>query len=696
MFIEFLNPLFLIATAAAAVPIVIHLMFKRRTRSVEFPDLRFLNEIEKRISRRKKLEELLLLALRCLFLLLIVLGLSHPIIRESGTGSASDVVIVLDDSVSMNIRDTETTRFERAKAYTLSILERLRQGDRAAVVTMNSGTIGSGNRTTTDIARVISKTKELKCSSGGGDMSKAFAASLELLKKSELSGRELYVLSDLQKYGWAGLVSSTKIKPAEISFLSLYLVQFDRTNPANTSVDDIAMLSVNAQEAVPAKFRARVTNFSGKQEDRSVKWFLDDTMAGQRLVTIPAGSSVPVLFEVTPQSKGWHGVTVSISDDPLPDDNRVYSAFNCGESRTVLIIDSTEGGYAGSSFYAEKAINSIGFGQSVKFETASPDSIAEIPAEYQTIFVFAAGQSPEKLAAMLANFAAEGRVVYLFVSPESEEGMAALVKAAIGGEVTINGTAGNLTEPSTYVSIKDVQSNHPVFKVILDTRNAPDISRAKFFTVPVAECSKNCSVLARYDGGIPAVVEAKTVPGANKNRGTALLCMFSLSPRYSNFVFRVSFIPFMFGLLKYSSAKAESESYCYACTTKLLKGSGLVVTDAEDNQVRTEKTDAGFIASFDKPGIYRVSGEGEEGAASMIPVNVDPSESDTQSVSRDVVNKFLTGTQVKWFDESKSLQEQVEQARFGTDVSFALFFLALLAFLGECILANYLFGLRQS
>ena len=101
--ISFLHPWALTGILAVGIPIAIHLIRERRKIAVVPSLLLFTNM--KRITSRRKLENLFLLILRCLEILLIVLFLAGPCLRKqadaSSAGKAAQGItlgILLDDS----------------------------------------------------------------------------------------------------------------------------------------------------------------------------------------------------------------------------------------------------------------------------------------------------------------------------------------------------------------------------------------------------------------------------------------------------------------------------------------------------------------------------------------------------------------------------------------------------------------------
>src|SRR5262249_34193621 len=109
--LTFLSPVLLYGMAFAAVPIIIHLLYRRRFRRVDWAPMRYLKLSLKRNRRRIRLEQLVLLALRVLAVLLLFLVVARPVLRAQGLGawltgrSRTSYILLLDNSLSMGFRD---------------------------------------------------------------------------------------------------------------------------------------------------------------------------------------------------------------------------------------------------------------------------------------------------------------------------------------------------------------------------------------------------------------------------------------------------------------------------------------------------------------------------------------------------------------------------------------------------------------
>src|SRR5512136_3009139 len=97
-----MNPLYLLGLLAAALPIIIHLLTRRRPRERAFPSLEFLTEVNQSEIRRLRLKQWLLLLLRTLAVAALALAMARPALRgaaggRAGRGGAATMVVALVD-----------------------------------------------------------------------------------------------------------------------------------------------------------------------------------------------------------------------------------------------------------------------------------------------------------------------------------------------------------------------------------------------------------------------------------------------------------------------------------------------------------------------------------------------------------------------------------------------------------------------
>src|ERR1043165_4033025 len=98
---SFLAPFFLLGALAVALPILFHLIRRTSRERMPFSSLMFLSPTPPRVTRRSRLENILLLLLRCLVLCLLALGFARPFFQKPMAadppgGNGKRIVILLD------------------------------------------------------------------------------------------------------------------------------------------------------------------------------------------------------------------------------------------------------------------------------------------------------------------------------------------------------------------------------------------------------------------------------------------------------------------------------------------------------------------------------------------------------------------------------------------------------------------------
>ena len=123
---QFLAPLFFVALAGLAIPVLLHLTQREKKQIIRFPSLMFVRRIPYQSVRRRKIQHWLLLAVRMAALALIIFAFARPFLRQAdlpvvpGAG-ARELVVLLDTSYSMGFAD----RWERARAAAQEQIKRM-------------------------------------------------------------------------------------------------------------------------------------------------------------------------------------------------------------------------------------------------------------------------------------------------------------------------------------------------------------------------------------------------------------------------------------------------------------------------------------------------------------------------------------------------------------------------------------------
>src|SRR5689334_15213779 len=196
----FLNPLLLFGLAAVSVPIIIHLLNRRKFRKVVWAAMRFLKTSVEQNQRRLRIEDMILLALRCLLLALLALALARPAILSDASAvlgqSKVTGVIILDNSRSMGLTDGVLTRFDQARKAAEEALDAMPSGSATAVFLASDIVQKVIPEPTFDLNLARKALREAPLTDRGTDIVPALQAALDTLKDRLAIRREIYLITD--------------------------------------------------------------------------------------------------------------------------------------------------------------------------------------------------------------------------------------------------------------------------------------------------------------------------------------------------------------------------------------------------------------------------------------------------------------------------------------------------------------------
>ncbi|HWG45151.1 MAG TPA: BatA domain-containing protein [Gemmataceae bacterium] len=374
----FLNPWMLIGLSAILIPPIIHLLNRRRYDVVDWGAMQFL-QVSEVTRRRLFIEELLLMLLRMGLIALLVLALAGPFITSSviarmGPRGNRDVVLVFDGSYSMGSIGKEGVPQEKAKEWAKAFVADLTPGDSVAILQAKEQVVPVLAEPSHDLERVKDRIDKLPPPSGGCDWRPALQAAAGILSRSQRAEREIILLGDGQRFGWAdrdsqfhwSLLASelglNQTEPAEGQIRprfwvvnvtpernvdppnwSLTPLQSDRlVLPIKKEVVFRTAMDLHGQKAYKPPHRARL--------EIDGKWVRDLTVPSAAEIQ---NGKVPFSFAHGFATTGSHLVSVVLEVDPppeerpagytvrdeLPGDNRQDFAIEVVQALPVLIVD---------------------------------------------------------------------------------------------------------------------------------------------------------------------------------------------------------------------------------------------------------------------------------------------------------------------------------------------------------------------
>lgn len=525
---NFLNPGFLFALFAVAIPVIIHLFNFRKFKRVYFSNVAFLKEVKEQNSSREKLKNLLILAARILALVFLVLAFARPYLTTNArVNQANDnvVSIYLDNSYSMGAVNKEGSLLDEAKRRAKEIVKAYRPNDRFQLLTND---FEGKHQRLMNADEFLQAIDEVKISAVGRNLQQVINRQQAVFNGK--SNRLAYIISDFQR-NFVGENPLQKDKATDLA-----LIKLSANELPNIAVDSVWLLSPVHQPGASEKLVVRLKNY-GNEEAKNVplKLTINQQQKAVGSVNVAANATVIDTLSYSGLSLGWQKATLGIKDFPLTFDDELYFSFPVNAHQQILSING-----ATTAKYVEALFNADSY---FKLTSVSENNINYTAfSNFSLIVLNGVSNLSSGLAQELKKYTDNGGTVVVFPNTSTEIGATSSFLNALG----LPSVSGVTTEP---IKVSQVELKHPLFKDVFETSpkqiDLPTVNR--YFTY--AEQSKvnkenlmllpaNKTFLARY------------VMGA----GQVFLAASGLDERDGNFSKHPLLVPLMYKIA-FSSAR---------------------------------------------------------------------------------------------------------------------------------------------
>ena len=636
---SFLAPLFLLGALAIALPVIFHLIRRTTRERTPFSSLMFLLPTPPRLTRRSRLEHILLLLLRAAVLGFLAFGFARPFLKRAiandpSSAAAVRMVLLVDTSASMRRADL----WPNARDKVASLLRRISPADQVAVFTFDRQvnplvTFDQWNAAPVGERAALATRRLAEISPGWSatHLGNALISAAEALADPDANPatgpRRIVLVTDLQEgsrfdqlqgYEWPrGLELSAEILKAK--------------HPGNAGLQLVADSDEANRKASPS-VRVRVTNTADAQREQfQVGWARPD---GRSFVGPPVAVYVPPgQSRIVPVPLPAAEATVDrliLQGDAEDFDNTVFVIPPETARVSVLYLgNDSDKDPRQPLFFLQRAFQETPR-QAVQVLPRPAGALLAAPeAPAASLVVVADPLSPE-LARALHDQVAAGKTL-LFVIRN------AAASATLAWLLGLDGLTLEEARVAGYAMLADIDFRHPLLAPFADPRFS-DFTSIHFWQYRRLDASAipGARLVAKFDTGDPALVEVPL------GKGRVFVLTSGWHPADSQLALSTKFVPLLYSLLELSDgAPAAPTGFLVGDPVPLPAETALanvpVTVQAPDGKTLTLAAGETNYTQTLVPGIYRVN---FARTSKRFAVNLDAAESRTAPLSVEALERL--------------------------------------------------------
>lgn len=522
--ISFLFPAFLMGVAAAAVPILLHLLKRETAPPLPFSAVRFLKRAPEERTRRQRLRELLLLALRVSAIVLIAGAFARPFLVGGAAGPTGVTIVAVDTSFSLS----SPGRFTRARALARDAIDTAEPGHLVGVVAFSDAADLVVEPT---LARAVAKAAVDRLEPGYG--ATGYRAALAGAAIGAHAGR-VVVVTDLQRTGWRADTEGAVPDDVDVSVADVGGL------PSNLALTALLRESGRA---------VAVVRNGGAGARRGRVWLV---VNGRQVADAPfevePGASIDVALETALPSRGAARAWIEDASGYAADDSR-YLVLDPPASVFVRVVTAT-GDLARDAFYVERAFGALEGESRFHLEGVASSGVGAIagpPTPPAAVMLLSTRGLDRRAADALRAYVAAGGGLLVATGDDVD----AHVLEGLLGDVVPRETGRPRRTPP--VGFAPVDARHPIVRTFGPlTVNLGQVRFGRTATIDAG----GWEAVARFSEGSAALVERRM------GRGRVIVFASDLNGEWNDFPRHPTFVPFLHEALRHlTNDRRERSAY---------------------------------------------------------------------------------------------------------------------------------------
>lgn len=656
---KFLNPLLLAGLAAVLLPIIIHLINRKRAQRVQFPAMNFLLRSQQEMARKLKVKQWLLLLARISVFLLLPLAMAQPysLCGASATSAGgrlpASVVFIIDDSASMSYSDGRATYWDAAVGIVEDELRAMRSWDRAAILVAGTEPAAIVGDFSDDRSALRRELERWNPREGASNIPAAVDLARQLQLESDQPSKRTVIITDSARNAWE-VVGATPEDAQGVGEVVIRTVRDDEHLPnfaiSSVSVDEATDGTVDTYDVT-----VNLSRTASAEPETEVTLFVDQSPVGTAIVEFGDRLEDSVTFQHRFEAgQGLRTLRAEVSEQRgLRADNVVEVPLLLERNIRTLIVngDPRSVQYNDELFYLGRALRAtLSDQRGIETTVTNGDGFAGQELDQYDVIVLAnVSRLPAAQVQRIYRFVNSGGGVFMTagsqVEPERWNSFFGDLLPRPVRSIT------KLTEPRDpnanikATRLSDLESSSPIFRVF-SMPGGESLQSARIFQFVLLEpgTPDDVRVFASYEEGGPALLEKRI------GKGSVMLWTSSIDFDWTDLPIRTAFLPFVQRTMEYLARRTGSESSVAEVGRRRRievpdeSVSRALITGPSDERFVLEVRDgeASFVPQ--SAGLYRVSLE-VEGAADDMPsmafsARSPLSETDLAAVSPSVLDAW--------------------------------------------------------
>jgi hypothetical protein len=656
----FLAPWALAGIAAVGLPVWLHLLRKHKTTPLPFASLMFFERRTQSSIKHRRLQYLLLLALRAAVIALLAFAFARPFLQSrlaALAGGPKLTVLAIDNSFSM--RDDD--HLARAKRDAAQVASSLRDQDKLEVLAFGSQVHVMG-----DSPAAIQTIEPTDTRSSYAELSRALRSIAQTGAQAARMPVEAHLFSDMQKSSLPANFADLRLGDG---------VRLIAHPVADRRAANFAVESVNAPRRVygsgKARVEATIAGYGTEQAKRRVSLMLNGRELDSKTLDVPAGGRAIAEFLPADLPFGLNRGEIRIdSADNLPDDDRFYFSVERAEARRVLFVHEARN--QRDALYFRTALEAAAESAYALDAVPVEQSANLDPHKYAFVVLSDVGTLPASFETALRDYVRAGGSLLLALGRESALRSRVPVFDEPIIEARYYGRDGALFQTAAWLD-----AGHP------SIHNAQHWDDVKFYQA-VRINPGAARVAARLGDDTPLLLEKQI------GEGRVLVFASTFDNISNDFPLHASFVPFIEHTANYLARQEEGPSnYLVGSYLELRQakeqGAAVEVLDPKgaraltlDEATRAQNMPLAMAGFYD---VKRPNGRHE-----LVAVNADRHESDLDVISAD--------TLALWQNTAQGQQNATAGGEAETPKPMEFWWYVLIAVLGLAV-AESLLGNRH-